>query len=266
VSGTVLGGFSSRLLSGLIAAHWGWRWSFVVLGCLNLAGAFGVMRLLKPERHLRDVARSAGSFLAAAGAHLRNRGLQASYIVGFGILFSNVALFTYVTFYLAAPPFGLEPAALGSLFTVYLIGAAVNPAVGRAIDRYGQRAVLATAISAAVAGVGLTFVPNVWVVCAGLTISSSGVFASTTAANKQIGWVARENRALAVGVYATFYYLGGSLGAFVPGYFWNLGGWPACAAFIAGVQVTTVIVAVATWKSPERAEARSRLKGLPHIS
>ncbi len=30
VSGTVLGGFSCRFISGLVASRWEWRWSFVV--------------------------------------------------------------------------------------------------------------------------------------------------------------------------------------------------------------------------------------------
>ena len=45
---------------------------------------------------------------------------------------------------------------------------------------------------------------------------------------------------MAVGLYAAFYYVGGGLGAAIPGYFWDLGGWPACVAFIACVQILTV--------------------------
>src|ERR1051326_3125012 len=37
VTGTVLGGFLGRFVSGLVGMHWGWRWSFVVLGLMNLA-------------------------------------------------------------------------------------------------------------------------------------------------------------------------------------------------------------------------------------
>ena len=49
---------------------------------------------------------------------LRNRQLVATYAVGFCVLFTQVAMFTYVTFHLAAPPFGLSTAALGWLFVV----------------------------------------------------------------------------------------------------------------------------------------------------
>jgi MFS family permease len=250
VSGTVLGGFSCRFISGLVASRWEWRWSFVALGALSLVGAVAVAVLLKPERNTRGASLTLAQFPAAVAAHLRNRLLLATCMVGFCVLFSLVAIFTYVTFYLAAPPFHLEPAALGSIFTVYLVGAAVNPIAGRAIDTYGARTVLIVSIAAGVAGVALTFIPWVWAVGVGLAICSTGVFAAQTAGSGFVGFVAHGNRALAVGLYASFYYLGGSAGAILPGYFWNWGGWPACAGFIVGVQMLTVGMALKFWKAP----------------
>jgi MFS family permease len=254
VSGTVLGGFSCRFISGLVASHFGWRWVFVVLGVLTLAGAGAIARWLEPERHIPHPSSSAASWFAATHTHLKNPRLLATYVVGFCVLFSLVATFTYVTFYLAAPPFNLQPAALGSIFFVYLVGAAINPLAGRAIDRIGQRKVLACGIGAGVAGIAITLLPSLWMIGLGLTICSSGVFAATTAANNFVGAAAEHNRALAVGLYAAFYYIGGSLGAAVPGYFWDLGGWPACVAFIACVQILTVAIALLFWTGPVRAE------------
>ena len=161
-------------------------------------------------------------------AHLRNRQLAATFSVGFCVLFSLVGTFTYVTFYLAEPPFHLMPAALGSVFVVYLVGAAVTPVAGRAIDRFGSRRTLAAAISAGVGGISLTLIPSLWMVALGLTICCSGVFLAQASASSFIGIAAKENRALAVGMYASCYHAGGSFGAAVPGYFWELGGWPAC--------------------------------------
>jgi predicted MFS family arabinose efflux permease len=223
---------------------------FVVLGILTLAGAGAIARWLEPERHPHHLSQSGDSWFAAVSSHLKNRRLLATYCVGFCVLFALVAIFTYVTFYLAAPPFHLQPAALGSIFFVYLVGAAVNPAAGRAIDRYGQRVVLACGIGAGVAGIALTLVHNLWMVGLGLTICSSGVFAATTAANNFVGVAAEKNRALAVGLYAAFYYVGGGLGAAIPAYFWDLGGWPACVAFIACVQILTVSIALVFWDAP----------------
>jgi len=155
VTGTVLGGFSGRMLSGLIAAYAPWPWTFAVLASLSLLGACGVAVWLPDEKRFRrggraeQTAQHAGDLSGwpAARAHFLNKPLLATFFVGFCVLFSLVATFTYVTFYLAEPPFGLRPAALGLVFVVYLIGAAVTPITGRAIDRHGNRVVLAAAIA-----------------------------------------------------------------------------------------------------------------------
>jgi MFS family permease len=42
VTGTVIGGFLGRFISGVIATHWHWRATFLVLAALNLIGAFVV--------------------------------------------------------------------------------------------------------------------------------------------------------------------------------------------------------------------------------
>lgn len=249
VSGTVLGGFSCRFLSGVIASHFGWRWSFLFLGALNLVGTAVIARLLPATGRVQEPLPFA-RFAHAIWDHLRNRHLLATYLVGFCVLFTLVGVFTYVTFYLAAPPFGLEPAALGSIFLVYLIGAALNPAAGRGIARYGHRSVLAVGVAAGVLGIALTFIPNIWAVGLGLAMCCSGVFAGQTASNGNIGVAAKQYRGLAVGLYATFYYLGGGAGGVIPGYFWNWGGWPACAGFLVTVQVLTIGLALKLWPKP----------------
>ncbi len=67
-------------------------------------------------------------------AHLRNPRLLAIYAIGFGTLFNFVALFTYVGFVLAAPPFNLSPTLLGAIFVTYLVGGRRGP-VARARGR-----------------------------------------------------------------------------------------------------------------------------------
>jgi YNFM family putative membrane transporter len=258
VTGTVLGGFTSRMLSGLVAARATWPWTFVATGSLSLLAAALIAAWLPKETrfhaqsdHIAHAEHGGPheirSGWQAARAHFRNKPLLATFLVGFCVLFSLVATFTYITFYLAEPPFGLHPAALGSIFVVYLVGAAVTPVTGRAIQRFGSRLALAAAIAAGVGGVALTLLHNLWAVAAGLTITCSGVFTAQAAASSFIGIAAKQNRALAVGMYASFYYAGGSAGAAVPGYFWALGGWPACVAFIAAVQMLTVTIALLFW-------------------
>ena len=246
VSGTVVGGFTGRILAGFIGEYFGWRWIFVIVGALTgaIAAALGVR--LPAEKHfsrpLHGVRKNEPIL-----DHLRNRRLQAAYVGGFCVLFSLVALFTWVTFHLAAPPFSLKPGLLGSIFCVYLVGAAVTPAAGGSIDRYGHRAAMLTASAMASAGALICLVPNLWVIIAGLALSSSGVFIAQAAAASFIGTATDHNRALAVGLYVTFYYAGGSFGATAPGWLWESYGWPGCVVLIIGVQAVLAAIAWFAW-------------------
>ena len=158
VTGTVIGGFSGRVISGFVATHLGWRAVFLVLGAINALGTAALIAWLPRERRFRRAKQVAP--WKAALAHLRNSQLAATYAVGFCVLFSLVGTFTYITFYLAAPPFHLRPASLGSIFFVYLVGAVITPLSGKAIDRYGHRAALSVAVAAGAGGVLLTLGPR----------------------------------------------------------------------------------------------------------
>src|SRR5262249_55443585 len=132
VSGSSIGGFASRLIPGVLADVIGWRGAFVVLALLTLAGALVVAILLPREK---SFVRSQGlrASLTQMLRHLRNPTLIATFAVGFGVLFNFLATFTYVSFHLAAPPYGFSSALLGAIFITYLVGTVVTPMAGRAI-------------------------------------------------------------------------------------------------------------------------------------
>ena len=119
----------------------------------------------------------------------------------------------------------------------------------------GNRAALAGAVGAGIGGVLLTLVPNLIVVTIGLTVCCTGVFIAQAAASSFIGVATKHNRALAVGLYVTCYYTGGSAGAAFPGLLWRLWGWPGCVAMIASVQAVTVAMALLLWPAGRIAHA-----------
>jgi len=213
---------------------------------LSLVCAVMLALQLPREPHKR-ASHTAGPVSARLWSHLTNRALLGTYAAGFCVLFTQIAMFTYVTFHLAAAPFLLSTAALGWLFAVYLAGAVITPLSGRWITRYGYRAALVIAMTLGVAGSVLTFAPVLLSVVAGLALVCSGVFVAQAAANGFIGVAAKADRGLAVGMYATCYYIGGSVGGTVPAIFWNTGGWGACVALVIVVQIATAILGWIFW-------------------
>jgi predicted MFS family arabinose efflux permease len=254
VTGTVIGGFIGRVISGQAAALWGWRWSFVAVGSMSMCCAIALALTLPRDAGAVAPGQSAdeGSGLRAQGSglwsRLTSRQLLGTYAAGFCVLFTQIATFTYITFHLAAPPFLLSTAALGWLFAVYLAGAVVTPISGRWINAYGHRAALVIAMALGAGGSLLTLGHALVGVVIGLALVCSGVFVAQAAANGYIGVAARRDRGLAVGMYATCYYIGGSVGGALPALFFSTGGWPACVALIVLVQLTTAALGWTFWR------------------
>ena len=242
VTGTVIGGFLGRFISGVIATHWHWRATFLVLAALNLIGAVLVRAWLPLAKnfvraeHLRQV-------LDHAKAHLRNPRLLANFGMGGAALFTLVGCFTYANFYLAAAPFHLNSAQLGSIFFVYLLGVVITPQSGHFLDHFGFRHTTVLYCAMMIAGLLLTLVKSLPVVIAGLAVFSSGVFVAQAAATVQTGAIAGRARSSAAGLYVAFYYLGGSAGATLTDAFWRWQGWPGCVALLGGVSLLSLWLA-----------------------
>jgi MFS transporter, YNFM family, putative membrane transport protein len=249
VTGTVVGGMMGRFIAGLAAAHWGWRGAFTALGWVTLAGAIATWVLLPRSRRFVPQ-REFGPALRAFVGHLKNPRLLATYAVGFNVLFSLVGTFTYITYYLHGPPYGLSTGALAWVFLVYALGVVITPLAGRWLDRVGYRRTLALAIGAAACGVLLTLVPVLAVVVTGLAICASGVFVCQSAASSQVGVAAHGARSSAAGLYVALYYAGGTAGSQLPGLVWKLWGWPGCVGLIVLVQVATGAMAWVFWEEP----------------
>ncbi|MBI5068276.1 MAG: MFS transporter [Deltaproteobacteria bacterium] len=251
MTGNVLGGFLGRLVAATAAARASWRAAFLALGAVTLAAALAVRHWLPPGSDRPGPARSGPRAGPAGWGWLLEPPLLATLAVGMGTLFTNGAMFTYVTFHLSAPPFSLSVAAIGWLFAVYLVGAAVLPFLGRWLDELGSRRAVAASTLVTLLGMGLTLLPSLAAVAAGLVLVSTAAFVANAAATAHLAVAAPPAvRSAAAGAYVSSYYLGGALGAVLPGAAWHRGGWPATVAFNAAVLVLATAGALIHWRRP----------------
>ncbi|NVZ19559.1 MFS transporter [Pseudomonas costantinii] len=237
VAGTVLGGFAGRFVTGVMTEYVGWREAFELLAALSLMVG-GFIQFLLPTN------RQQTSAVKASRSGIFHKPLLAAYAVGFCVLFSQVAAFTYAGLYLGLPPFSLGPAALGTLYMVFLLALIVIPIAGRLSKARPHAELLTVAAVLGVSGSALTLMPSLGCIVVGLALSSTGVFLAQAAANAFITATARDNKAGAVGVYLTCYYLGGSCGAIAPALIWERWGWAGCVTLIIGFQLLTLLIAL----------------------
>ena len=245
-SGSSIGGFTGRLITGLLADLIGWRAGFMALAGIAFAGAIAVAFLLPHERRF---VRSEG--LLASGrqmlAHFRNGQLVATYAVGFGVLFNFICTFSYVSFHLAAAPYNLSSSALGAIFVVYLVGAALSPWIGWAVTRFGRRRFMVWVIALWVAGIALTLAPPLPLIILGLAVSAGCGLICQAISTGYVTITAKAGRSSAVGLYVTSFYIGGSFGAALGGLAWTLAGWPACVALVVAMLLVMAGIVYFAW-------------------
>jgi YNFM family putative membrane transporter len=247
MSGTISGGFSGRLVSGFVAEFFGWRAAFFAVGLISLGVALLVLFMLPREKQFRPMT-SWGQTLRSFPDHLTNKKLLGNYLIGFGVLFSLVCVFTFLNFRLAGAPYSLGPAALGSIFTVYLGGVAISPIAGRVAASRGRRPVMVAAFCLTVAGLALTLLSPLPFILLGVLMTCCGIFAQQTVATGYTGIAARTAKSTAAGLYVTSYYIGGSFGGILPTAAWHKFGWSGCAAITVAVQLVMLGTALVVYR------------------
>jgi predicted MFS family arabinose efflux permease len=245
-SGSSLGGFSGRLVTGFLADLAGWRAGFMALAGIAFAGAIAVAFLLPPERKF---VRSEGLLASSKQmlAHMRNKQLLATYAVGFGVLFNFIATFTYISFHLAAAPYNLSASWLGALFVVYLTGSVLTPLTGWAVAHFGRRRFMVRVIALWGVGIALTLAPPLPLIIAGLALCAGCGLICQAVSTGYVTITAKVGRSSAVGLYVTSFYGGGSFGAALGGVAWTYGAWPACVVLVAAMLVVMAVIVLFGW-------------------
>jgi predicted MFS family arabinose efflux permease len=247
ITGASIGGFAGRFVPGVLADLIGWRSGFLTLAVMSLAGAVVVAALLPRER---SFVRSdgLGASVRQMLRHLRNPQLLATYAIGFGVLFNFIAVFTYVNFHLAAPPYSFSPTLLGAIFVTYLAGSATAPLIGWAVVRFGRRPFILGVLGAWASGALLLLAEPITAIIVGLLLCAVCGMLCQAISTGYVTAIAKEGRSSAVGLYVTAFYVGGSMGALLPGLAWSAAGWPACVAMALAMLAIMAMIATLAYR------------------
>jgi YNFM family putative membrane transporter len=231
IAASVTGGLLGRLVGGLSAQHGGWRSAFLVSAGITALGAAGMALELPGGRSGRGAWRGA---LAGMLRHLGDRRLVGGFLLAFWMFFGFVAVFTYLPYRLAAAPWRLSSDAISAVYAVYLAGVVVSPAAGRLASRIAPERLMAGGLAVAAAGVAVTLAPTLGAIVAGLALLVVGTFTAQAIGPSWVNLAARGAKGGAGALYLASYYVGGTLGSFLPGLAWPRWGWPGIAAASGG--------------------------------
>ncbi|MBN3858427.1 MFS transporter [Paraburkholderia sp. Ac-20340] len=256
VAGTTLGGFAGRFVTNACVAALGWRHALDVVAMLSLVAGVGLFACLPAMPRVRVEARAADRRLPSRLQLLMQPYLLAAFGFGACVLASQVATFTFAGLRLAQAPYNFGTAQIGAIYAVFLLAMVVTPLAGRIARKRSPRDLALWAMWLGLAGALLTLAHGLVPILVGLALGSTAVFVEQAAANAFISQSAGAARATAIGLYLSFYYLGGSLGSVLPVPAWRAWGWSGCVGFVIVAQALAGWLAWRFWR--ERAQALKR--------
>lgn len=237
IAATIVGGFVGRFLSGLSTELFGWRYFFVFLGGLLILSFF-LLRVLEKNPKMEYARPELKKVLGL----LRDGKFFWLYIGIFSIFFVFSAMMNFLPFELKQINPTSGEAGIGLLYLGYAMGIFVSLNSRRIIKMFGNEtdAVRAGVIIFFV-GTAIFIVEDYRVMFGAMFVFCTGLFMAHSLLSGFVNKMAMENKAIANGVYISFYYMGGTFGSFVPGYFFNNYGWNGFIFFLQGMLIFAFI-------------------------
>lgn len=221
IGATIFGGCVGRLLSGFFTDLFGWRFFFFVIGLLLLLSYFFLGKLEKniKTNYVRPT-------ISHIGMVLRQPIFGWLYCSIFCLFFVFAALMNFLPFELKDMQVALGETGVGLLYLGYGSGVIISMNSRRIINWFGSET-RAITIGILIFGMGtLVFMVEQYLVMfCGMFVFCSGLFLAHTLLSGYVNKLAEQHKAIANGLYISFYYTGGTLGSFLPGVVFQYFGW-----------------------------------------
>ena len=242
LSALVAGGLIGRVGVALASEEVGWRLSLAGLALLPGVAAlfmhYALPQSATPSKEKQE--------LSAVVHLLGNRALLLATLGGCALFFSFVGVFSFVTYYLEAPPFSLSTAIGSLIFLLWGLGA-VGPVAGALADRFGWRVTLVAALIASLLSLPLSLVGTLPAVISALAVLTVGMFSGATAAQIGVATASESDQGSASAIYYSCYYTCGAFAGFLPGVAWQWWGWPGVTGVALAVLAPTTVVLLFAW-------------------
>lgn len=234
---TVISGFLGRLLSGFFTDLFGWRFFFFIIGLLALMSAFLLFKFgssfkagfIKPKPN--DIIYI-----------LKIKHNLFIFLMIFGIFFSFQAILNFIPFELTNLGGKFSGSKIGMIYSGYIIGVLVSFNIDKLIKLFK------TPINTIIAGIIVFIImiqffrfDNFWIMFLAMLFFCLGNFTIHSMASGFINKMATSHRGIPNGLYVSFYYAGGALGSFIPGFIYAKWGWGYFLTLITVVSIMSLI-------------------------
>ena len=240
IAATILGGFAGRAISGLIASLLHWRFSFLLLGLGLLVAWFWLGRIA--DAGAVKVARPS---LQAITKVLADPLLRTAYAMVFCFFLVFAAMMNFLPFRLTELSPNADEFRIGLAYSGYLMGIVVSLNAVRLHRRFGgaERTMIGGLAVFLVALLVMT-VSHVAALIGGMFLLCGASFLTHATATGYLNHHVSQYKGVVNGLYVAFYYGGGAVGSYVPGYAYRSFGWEGFVAVLIVVLVFALLLAV----------------------
>ena len=240
IAATILGGFAGRALSGLIASLLHWRFSFLLLGLGLLVAWFWLGRIA--DAGSVKVARPN---LKAVGKVLSDPMVRTAYAMVFCFFLAFAAMMNYLPFRLTELSPNADEFRIGLAYSGYLMGIVVSLNAVRIHQRFGgAERVMIGGLGLFVIALLVMTVPQVAALVGGMFLLCGASFLTHATATGYLNRHISQHKGVVNGLYVAFYYGGGAVGSYLPGYAYRGFGWGGFITVLIVVLVIALLLAV----------------------
>jgi YNFM family putative membrane transporter len=227
---TIVGGFSGRAVTGVLADLVGWRAGFWFWTLALLLAWLGVQFIPKdPGTRFNKLPWS------EIGTVWRQPTCRQAYLTTFILFVGFSGILNALPFRMKALEPEVSESVVAFVYLGYLMGSLIALNSERISVWTGSpRGNVLLGLTLFLAGVGLLLWPAISGAYAAMFVFCAGFFLTHSTLSGVVNLQARGNRGVVNGLYLTFYYAGGATGSYVPLLVYNHYGWLTFLALTSG--------------------------------
>ena len=228
IAATILGGYCGRVISGLLTDLFDWQSAFLFWAIAASLATWATTRLASDPR-LRLGKVKLAEIRALARRPVYAEGLASAFL----LFFVFAAMLNFLPFHMRDNDPGISQSEIALVYTGYLVGIAISLASLRLIQLFGgERRTLVVGSLVYLAGTAAFALPGNHLAYLSMLVFAAGMFTLHSVLSAFLNHLETERKGLINGLYVSFYYTGGALGSYLPGFLYQAHGWSLFVLFL----------------------------------
>jgi|GEM_PF-1056394 len=244
VAGTILGSTLSRFYPAFSVDFLGWQGGFITSAGLLFSACLLIFH------YARNFPTDVGRVVSSGFCHqqlikraLTEKRLIIAYSIGFGLLYSQSSIFTALGLYLAQPPISQTSQEIGLIYLACL-PALLAVLISPILHEIQKEKTISVSL-VILFWISIFLMGNQYtLVLLGVAGFSISTYLMQTQTTRMISKVCQIPVTLSSGLYLSFYYGGGSLGASLSAFAFHHWGWMGVLTFVSTAQILILIFIV----------------------